>query len=148
MKHYMLTSPAFIGGTLLAEGSRINDADLGKAKDKNGKLVQVRPPSDAIEVDVNGQPVNDEAAQQMAALAGDLHEDEIAPVAPFAPFPTQPQGAPPQAPGGVQVVASQQRTKPARGVSPPPTKEEKENAENADDGSAAKAKSEEPQRRS
>lgn len=79
MKRYMLTSPAFIAATLLVEGSIITQAELGKKTvqvlGKDGKPtgktkeVDVRPPSDAIEVDAKGNPINPADEDLLAGLA-------------------------------------------------------------------------------
>lgn len=79
MKRYMLTSPAFVAATLLVEGSIITEAELGvkvvPVLDKDGKPtgktknVPVRPPSDAIEVDAKGNPIDPADEDLLAGLA-------------------------------------------------------------------------------
>lgn len=120
MKRYMLTSPAFVAATLLVEGSIITQADLGKKTvpvlGKDGKPtgktkeVDVRPPSDAIEVDAKGNPVNAADEDLLAGLS--TEKTAIAAVQPHAPNPTEPQGAPSQAAGGVQVAENALPTEP------------------------------------
>lgn len=105
LKIYMLTQAAFIAGTLLAPGSRITSDDLGTFKDGDGKDQPVRPPSTAIEVDANGQPVSDEdgAAFEAMLSAAPIDPDLISPVSIGAGG----IGAPAQAPGGVHLAANQ-----------------------------------------
>jgi len=117
----MLTTPAFIAATLLVEGSIVTEDDLGTKEvpvlDKAGKptgktkRVQVRPPSTAIEVNAKGEPVSDSDADMLAAMAEG--KTEIAAVRPHAPNPTEPQGAPAQPAGGVQVAENDLSTEPA-----------------------------------
>lgn len=78
MRRFLLTSPAFIASTLLAEGSIVTQDDLGYVDGKPQP-----PPSSAIEVDSNGLPVTDEGEDLLkAALAGDKPPPPIMPIPP------------------------------------------------------------------
>lgn len=151
MKRYMLTEPGFFG-SLLAPGSIITEADLGKKtvkEDGKSKEVQVKPPASAVEVDENGVPKDKEAATALAAVIGDVADQPIAAVAPFSPNPTQPQGAPAQHAGGLQLAEKQLATAPAEGVESNEAAEAREEQAEAKAETVEKvaAKAEEPKRR-
>lgn len=99
MKRWILANVAFIASSLVAAGSIITQEDLGKVKitDDAGKekLVNVKPPHDAIEIDENGNPVDKRQAEDLANLIGSLaiHAGGAA--------------APAQTPGGVSLAANQ-----------------------------------------
>lgn len=117
LRHYVLTGVSFIGGTLLAPGSRVTSDDLGTYRDPvSGEELPVKPGELLVEVNPDGSPIDDVAAWKLQSIAGQLSDMPIAAVQPFAPNPTQPQGAPAQPPGGVSLVDRQLRTSPADGV--------------------------------
>ena len=98
MKTYILAEPHFIGGTLLAAGSRVSEADL-TVSGPNGKQERIDPGDGLIEVDPKGQPKSREDAARLQALGVSAQPIEVAPVAPHAPNPTMPQALPPHAVG-------------------------------------------------
>ena len=117
-KHFVLSEVSFIGGALLAVGSRVTSDDLGTYIDaKDGKEKEVSPGRTLIEIDGDtGQPVNKGDYAALQGIAGSLSVEPIAAVAPFAPHPTRAQGAPAQPPGGVSLAERGLRTGPAEGV--------------------------------
>ena len=94
-KRYQLTEPAFIGGALLAEGSRITDDDLPVGPDPRnpGKTMRSPPPETAIEIDANGVAVN-KADRVIQETIGAAQPIQVAPIQPHAPNPTAPQALP------------------------------------------------------
>jgi hypothetical protein len=111
MKRYILTEAHFIGGSLLAAGSIVTEADLGTYRDEKGKEQAVKAGSGLVEVDAKGQPVNDDDQARLRDLGVSAVPIEVAPVAPHAPNPTAPQALPPHGTGEVvppgQYVAAQ-----------------------------------------
>jgi hypothetical protein len=115
MRRFLLTSPAFIASTLLAEGSIITQDDLGYVDG-----IPQPPPSSAIEVDEKGMPVTDEGEDLLkAALAGDKPPPPIMPIPPATgedltggadpadiPPPADPAGAPPPPPAAETPVST------------------------------------------
>lgn len=100
MKRWILANVAFIASSLVAAGSVITQEDLGKVKVTDAetgkeKLVNVKPPHDAIEIDGNGNPIDKAKAEDLANLIGSLaiHAGGAA--------------APAQTPGGVSLAANQ-----------------------------------------
>lgn len=100
MKRWILANVAFIASSLVAAGSIITQEDLGKVKVTDAetgkeKLVDVKPPHDAIEIDEKGNPKNRAQAEDLANLIGSLaiHAGGAA--------------APAQTPGGVSLAANQ-----------------------------------------
>lgn len=117
-KHFVLSGVSFIGGALLAVGSRVTSDDLGTYIDpKDGEEKDVTPGRTLIEIDgATGQPVNKADYAALQGIAGSLSVEPIAAVAPFAPNPTKAQGSPTQPPGGVSLANNALRTGPAEGV--------------------------------
>lgn len=74
MTRYMLTEPAFIASALLAAGSIITDEDLPEGPERDatgaltGKIIRSKPPRSSIEVDDNGQPINEQDRIAAASL--------------------------------------------------------------------------------
>lgn len=118
MKRWMLTEAAFLGGVLLAAGSRITENDLpvgpemepAKMKDgmlipaqpkEGGKMIRSAPPPASIEIDASGQPVASLSPFEDSVFAAASTVTEVLPVAPHAPNPTMPQAIPPHAVGEV-----------------------------------------------
>lgn len=100
MKRWILANVAFIASSLVAAGSVITEEDLGKVKvtdPETGKqkLVPVKPPHDAIEIDAKGNPKDDSRAADLANLIGSLAVSSGA------------AAAPAQTPGGVSLAANQ-----------------------------------------
>lgn len=100
MKRWILANVAFIASSLVAAGSVITEEDLGKVKvtdPETGKqkLVPVKPPHDAIEIDAKGNPKDDSRADDLANLIGSLAVLSGA------------AAAPAQTPGGVSLAANQ-----------------------------------------
>jgi hypothetical protein len=117
LKHYVTIGVSFIGGSLLAVGSRVTSDDLGTYRDpSSGVERQVKPGETLVEVNADGTPVDATAAWRLQSVAGNLSDMPIAAVQPFAPNPTAPQGAPAQPPGGVSLVEGHLRTSPPQGV--------------------------------
>lgn len=117
LKHYVLTGVSFIGGSLLAPGSRVTSDDLGTYRDPaTGQERAVKPGETLVEVTEDGRPIDDTAAWKLQSVAGMVGDMPIAAVQPFSPNPTAAQGAPAQAPGGVSLVEGHLRTGPAQGV--------------------------------
>ncbi len=117
LKHYVLIGVSFIGGSLLAPGSRVTSDDLGTYRDPStGTERPVKPGETLVEVTEDGRPIDEVAAWKLQSVAGQLSDMPIAAVSPFSPNPTAPQGAPAQAPGGVSLVEGHLRTGPAVGV--------------------------------
>lgn len=117
LKHYVLIGVSFIGGSLLAPGSRVTSDDLGTYRDpSSGEERSVKPGETLVEVNEDGTPVDETSAWRLQSVAGDLSDMPIAAVQPFSPNPTAPQGAPAQAPGGVSLVEGHLRTSPPQGV--------------------------------
>jgi hypothetical protein len=125
MKRYILAEPHYIGGVLLAAGSIVTDDDLGTFKapadDERGKYlpngqlnpdfkprfkagdeVQVEAGSQLIEVDAKGSPKNKADERRLTEAGISAAPIEVAPVAPHAPNPTQPQGLPAHGTGELQ----------------------------------------------
>lgn len=100
MKRFILEEPHFIGGTLLAAGSIVNEAELGEFK-KDGKTHKVEPGQFLIEVNAKGEPVKNEDRERLQNLGISAVPIEVAPVAPHAPNPTAPQALPPHGVGEV-----------------------------------------------
>lgn len=114
---FVVIAPSFIGGSLLAPGSRVTQDDLGYASDPvTGAVVPTKAGDTLAAINPDGSPFDDEAAYKLHSIAGQLGEMPIAAVAPFSPNPTRPQGAPAQPPGGVMMAENQMRTAPAVGV--------------------------------
>lgn len=117
LKHYILTGVSFIGGSLLAPGSRVTSDDLGTYRDPaTGTERPVKPGETLVEVTEDGRPIDETAAWKLQSLAGQMSDMPIAAVQPFSPNPTAAQGAPAQSPGGLQLVEGHMRTGPATGV--------------------------------
>lgn len=100
MKRWILANVAFIASSLVAPGSIITEEDLGKVEVKDEetgktKLVQVKPPHDAIEIDANGNPKDKGRADDLSTLIGSLavHSGGAS--------------APAQTPGGVSLAANE-----------------------------------------
>lgn len=116
-RHFVLVATSFIGGSLLAPGSRVTDADLGTYVDPaDGRTKAVKPGETLVEVNEDGSPIDQAGAYKLQAIAGDTTGYQVAAVAPFSPNPTRPQGAPTQTAGGVSLVEGQLRTLPPEGV--------------------------------
>lgn len=117
LKHYVLVGVSFIGGSLLAPGSRVTSDDLGTYRDPStGRELPVKPGETLVEVTEDGRPIDETAAWKLQSIAGQLSVMPIAAVQPFSPNPTAAQGAPAQAPGGVSLAEQHLRTGPATGV--------------------------------
>lgn len=117
LKYFILVAPSFIGGALLAPGSRVTSDDLGTYTDPaTGKEKPVKPGETLAEIDERGNPVSEDDALKMNAVADELAGMPIAPVQPFSPNPTKAQAAPAQPPGGVALVEKSLNTAPAEGV--------------------------------
>ncbi|MBV9528170.1 hypothetical protein [Sphingomonas sp.] len=84
MKTFLLKEPHFIGGTLLAAGSRVTEAELAGSKPGQG----------LVEIGANGQPKHKEDAEDLRHLGISAAPIEVAPVSPHAPNPTAPQALP------------------------------------------------------
>lgn len=119
MRRFLLTSPAFIASTLLAEGSMITQDDLGYVDG-----IPQPPPSSAIEVDEKGMPVTDEGEDLLkAALAGDKPPPPIMPIPPATgedltggadKDPADPVGETPPPPPAAETPVSPPAAEPAR----------------------------------
>lgn len=149
LRHFVVVSASFIGGSLLAPGSRVTSDELGTYKDpRTGEQVPVKPGETLVEVNADGSPVDDAAADKLAAVAGDAAGIPIAAVQPFSPNPTRPQGAPGQPAGGVSLAEGQLRTLPAEGVESNAAAEARaEQGENAAAAVAAMTAGDRPRRR-
>lgn len=107
MRSFIVTRGSFIADTLVAEGSIVTDEDL-RGAEPGSALVEVDP--------VTLVPVNQEEAIKLRGLPTTA-PIEIAPIAPHAPNPTQPQAVPAHGPGAAAIVArGQTRYVPAEGV--------------------------------
>lgn len=149
MKHYVLIETSFIGGSLLAPGSRVTSVDLGTYTDPTtGTVRPVKPGETLVEVHEDGSPVDRASADKLRAVAGDVAGIPIAAVQPFSPNPTRPQGAPTQPPGGVSLVEGALRTQPPQGVeSNEAAQARADQAGNAAQAVAAMTAGEKPRRR-
>jgi len=154
LKYYTLAGTSFIGGALLAAGSRVTSDDLGSYRDPaDGKTKPVKPGELLIETDEAGRPLTDDGALALQGVLGDIAGQPIAAVAPFSPNPTRPQGAPSQPAGGVSLAENALQTEPATGVeSEEAAAARAEQAENNADavaaiGAAGSPAPEAPQRR-
>jgi len=149
LKHYVLIGVSFIGGSLLAPGSRVTSDDLGTYRDPaTGTERPVKPGETLVEVTEDGKPIDDAAAWKLQGIAGQLSDMPIAAVQPFSPNPTAPQGAPAQAPGGVSLVEGHLRTAPPEGVeSNAAAAARAEQASNSANAVAAMTAGEAPKRR-
>lgn len=152
LRHFILTDVSFIGGVLLAAGSRITSDDLGTYVDPaDGKTKPVKPGETLVEVDETGAPVNDRDYDRLRTVLADVAGVPIAPVMPFAPNATKAQAAPAQPPGGVAIAENQLPLRPANGVESDEAAEaRRQQADNAADTVEAMTngpKSEAPQRR-
>lgn len=150
LKHYVLIGVSFIGGSLLAPGSRVTSDDLGTYRDPGtGTERPVKPGETLVEVTEDGRPIDEAAAWKLQSIAGQLSDMPIAAVQPFSPNPTRPQGAPAQAPGGVSLVEGHLRTAPPEGVeSNVAAAARAEQADNSAAAVAAMTAGEAPRRRS
>lgn len=100
MKRWILANVAFIAGSLVAPGSIITEEDLGKVETKDEetgktKLVPVKPPHDAIEIDAKGNPKDSDRAGDLSELLGTLA------------IHVGGASAPAQTPGGVSLAANE-----------------------------------------
>lgn len=117
LRHFVTTEVQFIAGSLLAPGSRVTSDDLGQFRDPvSGDMRAVEPARSMVEVDANGQPIDDLNAAKMQGVVGDFAGVPIAAVQPFSPNPTRPQGAPTQPPGGVSLADNALHVLPPEGV--------------------------------
>lgn len=93
-RYFIVSEVSFIGGSMLAPGSRVTSDDLGEYKDPTtGEMTPVTPGTTLIETDENGELLDDERAEELQQVLGGLRVGASTSLS-----------VPPTAPGGARLA--------------------------------------------